>query len=245
MPSEEEKGPKLGLTQEEWDKQVEAESWGFGTKEQQRKLAIESMKDRGFYITNAPGKGVQDITGKYIDEAGGGGVQGPTAESSLDQIIAYYGGGGDQYAADIKAGVMGDIRGPGYQQASFGTAGTGLPGAPGRIQKGQATVDRKAAAESAKLRRAASMDAAKIGLMANQQKIAEGQLSLAEAQLLGEQYVGLISYLTNAELFDEYAHMLPGAMEVQYAVYQETGDARLAMQAAYEYVGIGTKDYSA
>jgi hypothetical protein len=170
-------------------------------------------------------------------------IEGPSAlgNEELQALINYYSPGGEsQYAADITSSVLGDIRGPGYAQAAFGTAGTGLPGAVGRIQKGQGAADRQAAIESGRQHRQVAQDAAKMSLMANQQLLEEGKLEFQEASLLGEQYVGMVTILVNSGMFDDYGPALPYALQVQHQVYQETGSFSKALYAMYETAGLGS-----
>lgn len=184
----------------------------------------------------------QEKVGTTTRKFTGGPSQKGMGNEELNAIINYYSPGGQgQYAADITSAIQGDIRGPGYAQAAFGTAGTGLPGAVGRIQKGQGAADRQAAIESGRQHRQVAQDAAKMSLMANQQLLEAGKLELQEASLLGEQYVGMVTMLVNSGMFDDYGPSLPYALQVQHQVYQQTGDAGLAMQAMYEAAGLGSR----
>tara|TARA_R110000824_G_scaffold42980_8_gene125939 strand:- start:1686 stop:2402 length:717 start_codon:yes stop_codon:yes gene_type:complete len=166
--------------------------------------------------------------------------QASPVDQQLQQTMQYFMGPGQQAGADISAQVSQDILGPGYQAATYGTAAGGLPGAVGRVRAGQDATNRKAAIESARMRRENTLASAQVGMEAIKQMTARQQLSFEQGQTLSQLYGDNLAFLESANLMDDYGPALPGALNAATEVLRQTGDALLAQQAFMEALGLGS-----
>ena len=165
--------------------------------------------------------------------------QGPV-DQNLQQTMEYFSGPQAQAGADIAANVQQDILGPGYQAATYGTAAGGLPGAVGRVRAGQDAANRKAAIESARMRRENTLASAQIGLEAVKQQTARQQISFEQGQSLSQMYGDALAFLESSNMIDDYGPALPGALDAATEIMRTTGDPLAAQQAFYSALGIGT-----